>query len=410
LSDSTKRSRHGDCEEPALFKKIFYKITSHKFKKTVKDNEISGQTQKKYIGGTKVERRILLLAFVQTLIISGVCGLDVSFAWGSGGENRGYGCHLHADDGVDLLGQLSLQESNLAGNFGFKGVGELNVRETRTNGDGDSVSLMAKGRLLPGNVYDSHWYGEGKSEPIIGFHQLTGTGRNIDCMVRAQNRDGLKASVAVGVGRGSIDVLQSGTAFKDGVDAWQEINSASGDNIELYAKTSDKLSLNMADSSVKVDYGQVENYRSEAEASLVTGGNIDLYAIHGHFNIEDNEEESIGSISGNRISSEGLTFNQKGLAALYSLTINCGSIEGRFDWGTEAISNDWVIAVPLESPGVWGGTPGKIGISALKINSYSAAFDAKKVLSKDWNNAKWVNVNDWHEGYGFAEASGASKT
>ena len=357
-----------------------------------------------------MERRILLFVFVQTMLISGVCGLDVSFSGGSGGVNRDYGCHLQADDGVGLLGQFSLRESNLAGNFEFNGVGGLNVHETRTNGDGNSVSLMAKGQLLPGNVYYTDWCDEGKSDPIIGVQQLTGTGRNIACMAKAQNRDGLKASVAVGVGRGSIDVLQSGTASKDGVDAWQKINSASGDNIELYAKTSDKLSLNMADSIVKVDHGQVENYRSEAEASLVKGGNIDLYAIHGHFDIGDDEEKSIGSISGTRISSEGLTFNQKGLSALYGVTINRGSIEGRFDWGTETTSNDWVIAVPLESPGVWGGTPGKIDISALKINSYSAAFDAKKVLSKDWDNAKWVNVDDWQEGYGFAEASVASKT
>ena len=106
---------------------------------------------------------------------------------------------------------------------------------------GDSVSLVAKGSLLPGNVYRTRWSGEGESEPIIGSQQLTGTGRNINCMVEANNQNGLKASVAAGVGRGSIDILQSGTAFKNDVNAWQKINSASGENIDLYAGTSDKL-------------------------------------------------------------------------------------------------------------------------------------------------------------------------
>ena len=107
-------------------------------------------------------------------------------------------------------------------------------------------------------------------EPIIGAQQLTGTGRNIDCMVEAINRNGLQASVAAEMGRGSIDVLQSGTSFENGVDAWQKINSASGENIELDAKTSDKLGLNIssADSSVKVDHGFLQNYRSETEATL----------------------------------------------------------------------------------------------------------------------------------------------
>ena len=64
-------------------------------------------------------------------------------------------------------------------------------------------------------------------------------------------------------------------------------------------------------------------------------GVIDFYAIHGPFNIEKGEVNPIGRICGDRISSEGLTFNQKGLTALYGVTINYGSVKGRFDWGTE---------------------------------------------------------------------------
>jgi hypothetical protein len=357
-----------------------------------------------------MERRILLFALVPMLFIGGVCGLDFGFSGGNGGDISGYSSHLEADDGVGLSGHFSLQENNLAGNFEFKGVGGLNVHETKTNGKGDSVSLVAKGQLLPGNAYSTEWKGVEESGPIIGTQQLTGTGRNIDCMVEAINRNGLQASVAAGMGRGSIDVLQSGTAFENGVDAWQKINSAYGENIELYAKTSDKSGLNIADSSVKVDHGFLQNYRSEAEATQLNDGVIDLYAIHGAFNTEDGEKNPVGRISGDMISSKGSASNQEGLTARYGVTINYGSVEGRFDWGTETKSNGWLIAVPLESPVAWGGTQGKIKISALKINSNSAALFGNVVLSNDWAKAKWVSVKDWKQGYGFAAPSEAKKT
>ena len=148
---------------------------------------------------------------------------------------------------------------------------------------------------------------------------------------------------------------------------------------------------------------------SEAKASILTDGNVDLYAMHGPFNIKDGEVNPIGRIYGYKINSEGLTFNQNGLTARYGVTINHGSIKGIFDWGTETRSNDWVIAVPLESPVAWGGTEGKIEISAAKISSNSVALDGGKVVSNDRANAKWVSTNDWFQGEGFAEPSEASK-
>jgi len=189
-------------------------------------------------------------------------------------------------------------------------------------------------------------------------------------------------------------------------DAWQLIGSASGENIALCAKASDIFG-DMADSRTTVDHGFLQYYRSEAEASRQYKY-VDLYAIHGSFE----EKDHIGKISGDKIHSEGLTFNKKGFAALYGVTINYGSVEGRFDWGTETKSNGWVIAVPLESPEAWGGIQGDIGISALKISSYSAALDCKGIVSKDWANYRGVSEygvldNDWYRGYGFAEPSKA---
>jgi hypothetical protein len=233
---------------------------------------------------------------------------------------------------------------------------------------------------------------------------------DVNCMVEAINKDGLKASVAAGMGIGSIDILQSGTASKKDVYAWQEIDSASGDTIELSAATSDK-SGNMADSSLTVDgNGFLKDYRSAAEATLLKHGVIDLYAIHGPFNLEDKEKNPIGKISGDLIHSEGSASNTAmGLEALYDVTIKCGSIEGRFDWGTETKSDGWVIAVPLESPAAWDGYQGKIKISASEVWSNSEALlDGTKVVSNS-AYAQGVRVRDWKQGYGFAAPSEAKK-
>ncbi len=61
-----------------------------------------------------------------------------------------------------------------------------------------------------------------------------------------------------------------------------------------------------------------------------------------------------GSISGDTIVSKGSTTNQMGFSADYGVTINHGTVGGIYDWGTETKSTGFVIAVPLESPAVWG--------------------------------------------------------
>jgi hypothetical protein len=135
-----------------------------------------------------------------------------------------------------------------------------------------------------------------------------------------------------------------------------------------------------------------------------------LYAIHGAVNVLDNSKNPIGSIAGKTIKSEGAVASQ-GNTASYGATIKDGSITGRFDWGTEVgqglfqgtpIGKGWVIAVPLESPAVWGGVPGKISIFASEISS---SVEANGV-SKDAYDAG-VSAKNWLKGNGFASPSEA---
>jgi hypothetical protein len=120
--------------------------------------------------------------------------------------------------------------------------------------------------------------------------------------------------------------------------------------------------------------------------------------------------EPYGKISGDKINSKGLTFNQNRKIALYGATIENGYIEGSFDWGTETKSNERALAVPLETPEAWSETNNwdKINIFASKICSYSVALDGKKVVSNDWAIDKDVSKYGWVEGYGFAEPSKAN--
>lgn len=238
------------------------------------------------------------------------------------------------------------------------------------------------------------------------------------------NKDGLIASVSAGVVRGSIDIQQSATAandFDEGVDAWQKIASASGDIIALNAKTSDISGKNKADSSVTAYNGVLQNYNSEAWAAYLNPykKDIDLSAAHGPFQVGYDTTNPVGSIKGDWIYSEGSTTNQKGFTALYGVIINLGSVEGIFDWGTETWTDDGgVIAVPLESPNVWGAHSGPITISSYSIGSYSVALNGLKVASKDCAFANEVSVSvsqadlwklpiDWAKVYGFAEPSEA---
>jgi hypothetical protein len=360
-----------------------------------------------------VKISIILLVLLPMLAVSGVGGTSFSISSGNGGHNCNYGSQIEAGNGVDVSGHFSLHGGCLAGHTDFKGYGQLCARETREDNAGDSVTLAAKGFLLPGAHYKQSWDGEDTSGPIEGIQELTGTGSNIKCTSVAVNRNGLEARVSAGVGKGSIDIKQGATASDSMADAWQSINSAMGENIELKAETSDKLERNTADSSVKIDHGTLVNYNSEAQASQEKGY-IDLYAINGVFNGNDP-----GSIRGNNICSEGSTTSETGLKAFYVVNIEGkdkkpGYVEGKFDWGTETTSNGWVIAVPLESPSAWGGTQGVITVSASKIYSCSKALDRQVVKSEDRGYAKDVSIinwagNNWPGGSGFAKYSEARK-
>jgi hypothetical protein len=347
---------------------------------------------------------MMLLALLPMLIVSGVDGIGCSISGGNGGKDYGYGNHIESGNGVGVSGHFSVQGDNLAGNCNFKGEGRLKVCETKTDKAGDSVTLEAKGFLLSGDYYKPIWCG-GKTF-ISGTQGMKATGNNIECTSRAVNRDGLVSSVSAGVGKGYIDIKQGATASESTADAWQGINSAMGEDIKLNAETSDKLKQNMADSSVKINCGSLSNYNSYAQASK-ENGYIDLYAMHGAFNLVDKKVNPHGSISGDIICSKGSTTSETGLEASYYVTIHGRdrkpAVEGRFDWGTETTSNGWVIAVPLESPFVWGGIPGDISLSASEISSHSEATGKTPVDSKESH----VKVKNWVDGHGFAQSSEA---
>ena len=367
----------------------------------------------------RVKISIILLALLPMLIVSGVDGIGCSISGGKGGNDYGYGNHIEAGNGVGVSGHFSIQGDDLAGNCNFKGEGRLKVSETKTDKKGDSVTLTAKGVLLSGDYYKPTWCGGNTF--ISGTQGLKATGNSIECTSQAVNRDGLASSVSAGVGKGSIDIKQGATASESTADAWQGINSAMGENIKLNAETSDKLKQNMADSSVKINCGSLANYNSEAQALKETGY-IDFYAMQGAFNLADKEVNPRGSISGDTILSSGHTTSQTGSKANYEMTIQgrgkVPAVEGRFDSGTETTSNGWVIAVPLESPRLWGGILGEIALSASEISSHSEAYDQNgNKISEDTKNAKKVSarfdvedIKNWHAyqwpgGYGFAKSS-----
>jgi len=129
----------------------------------------------------------------------------------------------------------------------------------------------------------------------------------IHAFADAASRDGNTAGTSIDVTKGSlIGYSNSAYATLGDADAWQSINSASGEDIKLYAKAADELVDNFAGSSVAVDHGFLQNYRSEANALILTDGNNDLFAMHGSFNIKDGEINPIGSIYGHKINSERL--------------------------------------------------------------------------------------------------------
>ena len=362
---------------------------------------------------------IILLALLPMLIVSGVDGIGCSISGGNGGKDYGYGNHIEAGNGVGVSGHFSIQGDNLAGNCNFKGEGRLKVSETKTDKKGDSVTLTAKGVLLSGDYYKPTWCGGNTF--ISGTQGLKATGNRIECTSQAVNRDGLASSVSAGIGKGSIDIKQGATASDSTADAWQRIASASGDNIVLSAGASDGSGKNKADSCVTIDHdGILKNYNSEAEGFYIDQNkNIDLSTDHGAVVVGSDTTNPAGRISGDTIVSKGSTTNQLGLSADYGVTIEHGSVEGIFDWGTETKSNDGVIAVPLESPSVWGGPSGTISVkgqcpnkaaSMIESNSEAYILDSngnKVMISQDDAKATGVNVNNWKADHGFAKSSQA---
>lgn len=360
--------------------------------------------------------KMLLVLLPVLMAISVVDGIDIGINCGMSGSGHGtsYGGNINVGNGVDLDGHFSFQGDNLAGNCEYKGSGKLKVEETKSNVAGDSVTLVAYGQLLPGNSYGSSWSDPTNPDYFTGTQRLIGTGSDIYCQAQAHDRDCLfGSSVSAGVDDGSIDILQSATAREKNANSWQVINSARGENIELIAESSDKYGDN-TNSFVTVDHGFLNNYNSQAEGAILTGkqGNkyIDVYAIHGAFNVVDNEVNPIGSIAGETIQSKGSATNSQGSTASYFDNIIDGSITGRFDWGTEVKqelmqgkpSDDaWAIAAPLESPAAWGGFPGKIDVFASEISSSSEASNG---IYNEANDAN-VKVKNWKSGYGFAAPS-----
>jgi hypothetical protein len=355
--------------------------------------------------------RSIIVSFIILLsLVAVACGeLKISVYTGDAGGCSGYTEYLGAKTNDHIQESTTLAGSCLS--HSFKGSGDKTETFSITNKAGDhaEVGFGIKNSKSYSGSYTL-------SPKAATFAQATekldvDTADLIHAFANAASREGITVGSSIDVTKGSLmGYANSAYATSGYADAWQSINSASGEKIDLYAGASDKLVKNFADSSVRVDQGFLENYRSEANGLILTDGNIDLYAMHGPFNIKDGEINPNGKIYGDQIKSEGLTFNQNGLTALYGVTINYGSIEGRFDWGTETKSNNWVIAAPLESPLAWGGTDGEIKIYAAKICSSSVALDRGKVVSNDKANAKWVSTNDWVQGYGFAESSQANKT
>ncbi|VVB64675.1 Uncharacterised protein [uncultured archaeon] len=391
----------------------------------------------KDIRRVRVKIGIMLLALLPMLIVSGVDGIGCSISGGNGGKDYGYGNHIEAGDGVGVSGHFSINGDNLAGHCELKGHGPLSFHAIGKDGQGDSVTLDAKGFLNSGGITAPIWiHGDGDTS-ITGTQSLIATGSNIECTSKAVNRNGLEATVLAGVSKGSIDIDRGASASESTADAWQTINSANGKNIELNAETSDKLKHNTADSIVMIHSGSLDHIKSEAYASQQNrNGPLDLYAIHGAFDLA-NTANTPGSVNGDIICSKGFTTSETGLKALYGVTIEEGSVGGLFDWGTETTSNGksnwkcigksngWVIAVPLESPYAWQGTPGTAGditVSASKVSSYSMALDGRKVKSDDYAQANGVSftytasdITNWHPGgrwpggNGFAVSSEAGK-
>jgi hypothetical protein len=356
-----------------------------------------------------LNRWVLVAGMVLLSLVSVAYGdgeLKISASTGDAGGCSSYTGFFGAEIGDQIHEITALSDSCLSQSFEGSGNKAKRFSVTNKAGDHAEVGFAIKNSKRYSGSYE---LSPKKADYAMASEELDVVdAESILAFSKAISRDGLASGTAIDIEKGSLlGFTNSAYATLGRADSRQEIGRANGEDIELYAKTSDELFRNMAESSVKVDEGHLINYRSEAEAVLLEDGPIDFYAVHGPFCFDIGVRHPVGSISGDKISSEGSTFNQEGFAARYGVTINHGSIKGRFDWATETWNDGWVIAVPLESPEVWGGIPGDIKVSALGISSYSEASYKGKIVSKDSASAKRVSTNNWVQGAGFAEGSEA---
>jgi hypothetical protein len=253
-----------------------------------------------------------------------------------------------------------------------------------------------------------------KFASLTGLDLTATNAEEITCTAAASNRYGDKASVGIKINDGSLthyrpDVIAQANSKSDhNAFATQQIESAKGKNIELYAESSDKNKNNEVEASTIVSGGAIKNYGSEAFCGISKSQPyLDLYAITGAFN-----PGLQGSISGKEITSEGSANGPSGLNAKYRATIIDGKISGYFDQGTE-IMNKKAIAISLEAPANWEyGEP----YDSMKTNRLiarefefesSASYGSKIMSSESIKSIGNINIKNWMGSGSFASPDGA---
>jgi hypothetical protein len=267
---------------------------------------------------------------------------------------------------------------------------------------------------------DVHGLHDSTSASLIGFDLTAKDAKKITCTAAASNRYGDKASVGIKINDGSLENYRP---YVEAVAldsdhhalATQQIGSADGKNIELYAEASDKHKNNEVKANTKVSEGSIANYGSEAYCGITTDlPYLDLYAITGAF---FNNPTPGGSISGKEITSEGSANGPSKLNAKYKATIKDGTISGYFDQGTE-IKNNKALAFSLEAPANWNdGWPYNLmntnSLIASELIFESSASYGKKIKSSQIKSSQSIELKgdikreNWIGSGCFASPTGA---
>jgi hypothetical protein len=263
---------------------------------------------------------------------------------------------------------------------------------------------------------------------LIGFDLTAKDAKKITCTAAASNRYGDKASVGIKVNDGSLEnyrpyVEAVATDSDHHALATQQIGSADGKNIELYAEASDRHKNNEVKANTKVSEGSIANYGSEAYCGITTDlPYLDLYAITGAFFKNPDPDQIGGSISGEEITSEGSANGPSILNAKYKATIKGkdaidATISGYFDQGTE-IKNNEALAFSLEAPANWndGGPYDLMNTNSLIASELifeSSASYGKKTKSSQIKSSQSIelkgdtNRENWMGSGCFASPAGA---